>query len=145
MLDIVVAFRVAGSDVDPKEISALLSLMPSSSHRHGEPHWGKGGRRYSDFSEGMWSLETTLEKSRPLTEHLDEIGLALAGKEAVLRHLRSRAYDPGFFIGVFNVNDGDEVGLTAAQMRTWADLSIDVCFDLYAWNEPEVESIESSR
>lgn len=145
MLEMIVTFRVTGSEVDPNEISVLLGLKPSSGHRRGDPHFGNEGRRYADFSEGLWALETTLEKTRPLKEHLDELGFLLADKEAILRGLRARAYDLEIFVGVFDIKNGDEVGLSAAQMRMWADLGVDIGFDLYTWNEPEVAAVEASH
>jgi len=136
MLEFSVSFRVTGKDVDPEEISGILKLQPSDSHKRGDPHYGKQGR-YADFPEGLWALTSSLGQNRPLAEHLQNIRLQLQGREPVLAELRARGYLLDLFIGVFEIGDGDELALSASELKSLADLQLSVCFDLYTWNAPE--------
>ena len=136
MLEFSVSFRVTGKEVDPEEISGLLKLQPSDSHKRGDPHYGKRGR-YADFPEGLWALSSSLAQDRPLAEHLQHIRLQLQGREPVLAELRARGYLLDLFIGVFEIGDGDELALSDSELKSLADLQLSVCFDLYTWNAPE--------
>jgi len=136
MLEYSVALRITGESVDPEEISRLLQLKPSESHRRGDPHWGKGGR-YADFPSGLWALQSPLGQDQPLVEHIQILRSKLGDREPILAELRSRGYRLDLFVGVFEIGDGDEVSLPTSELRVLADLHLDVCFDLYTWNDPD--------
>ena len=130
-----VSFRVTGRDVDPLEVSEFLGLQASLSHKCGDPHFGKQGR-YADFPEGLWSLSSPLGRDRPLVEHIQNLRAQLEGKEQALESLRSRGYYLEIFVGVFDIGDADEISLSLSELKALSDLHVDVCFDLYTWNDP---------
>jgi hypothetical protein len=142
MLEIVTTIRIFGPEVDPDEVSGLLGLKPTSGHRRSEPHFGRGGRRYADRAGGLWALDSPLGRDRPLREHLYELRFLLQGKEIALRELRHRGYDLEVFVGVFEINDTDEISLSPAEMRALTELELGICFDLYTRDEPETGQVE---
>lgn len=132
-----VSFRIIGAEVDPEEVSDLLGLQPSVSHRLGDPHYGKQGRRYADYNEGLWALNSPLGEDRPLGEHLQYLELKLKERELALREFRSKGYRLDCFIGIFEIGDGDEVFLSASELKVLVDLGLDVCFDLFTLDDTE--------
>jgi len=139
MLEFLASLRITGKDLDPEEISGLLGLTPTTSHRRGDPHIGKKGR-YADYPEGFWALESPVRENKPLKEHLRYLKNQLTGKEQTLADLRSRGYTAEVFIGVFEIGDGDEVGLSRSELNDLAALQVDICFDLYTFNDPDAQN-----
>jgi hypothetical protein len=56
--------RISGDGLDMDEISRTLGLTPTHMHLKGEPH-GRGSRPQS-----IWMFEPTVDRSRPLDEHI---------------------------------------------------------------------------
>lgn len=73
------SFRIMAKDLDPKEISLLLGMSPDDAYKRGDPNWGEQGRRYSDFSEGLWSLASDVSRDQPPAVHIKDITNRLAG------------------------------------------------------------------
>lgn len=136
MLNFLASFNVVGKDLDPDEVSHILRLEPSKSHRSGDPHYGRGGR-YADHHSGLWSLRSPIERDKPLEEHLSHFKFFLKGKEAAIAGLRARGFYVEFFIGVFDIGDGDELSLSVSELSMLAALHADIRFDLYRDDEDE--------
>jgi Domain of unknown function (DUF4279) len=121
-----------GKDLDPEEISQLLGMSPDVAHKRGDPNWGKQGRRYSDFSEGLWSLKSALSRDQLPAEHIKDITDKLAGREEVLEILRQRGYRIDIFIGIFGADGNSGFDLPANISGVVGRLGINLEFDLYS-------------
>lgn len=127
------AFRVMGPNLDPAEISRLLELEPTESHRRGDPRFGKSGQRYSDFSEGLWGWRPALSDNEPFAEHLDALLNVLEPKAAVLQQLRDLDLRLDFFVGVFGSEGNFVLVLEHTLMKRLGALGVDLVFDVYCY------------
>ena len=127
-----VSFRLMAKDLDPKEISQLLGMSPDDAHKRGDPNWGKQGRRYSDFSEGLWSLASDVSRDEPPAVHVKDITDRLAGCAEALDTLRLRGYRMDIFIGVFGLEGNSGFALPAEVCEVVGRLGIALDFDLYS-------------
>jgi len=67
------SFRIMGKDLDPSDITNLLHLHPDQFHRCSDPNMSKSGRRYADYTEGLWALDSSVDETRAIDEHQDAI------------------------------------------------------------------------
>lgn len=122
-------------DLKPLEISTFLGLTPSHVHERGDPRVGDSGRRYSDYSEGLWELRSTLNESAPLDEHLRALLLILRDRGSLLQDLRASGHVLDIFAGVFAEGGNATVTLDAGLLRELGELGLSVVFDVYTGSE----------
>lgn len=84
-MEILVSFRIMGENLIPEEITNSLGIEPAVSHLKGEPHIDKSGRKYANYKMGIWSIDSTLEKTKTLDEHLSDVFNRLKTKETIVR------------------------------------------------------------
>jgi Domain of unknown function (DUF4279) len=117
--------------LEPSEISSLMGLKPSHSHRKGDPHIGRSGRRFSDFSQGLWELRSALPSEAPLTTHLKDLAGLLEERVGILDQLRSSDHAMDIFIGVFDEGGNTMFVLEDEAVQMFARLHLDIVFDVY--------------
>lgn len=127
-----VSFRVMGADLVPGEVSDLLGLKPDEAHRKGDPNIGRSGRRYSDFSEGLWALRSSADEGDPPDRHLSELLARLNGCAALLGELRRQGYRMDVFIGVFGIEGNSGFSIDPEISRKLGELGTKLEFDLYS-------------
>jgi Domain of unknown function (DUF4279) len=134
MTEFSVAFRVKSTDLDPQDVTNALGLEPSKSHKRGDAHRGPSGKRYSDFSGGLWSLKSPLAASASLDEHLLALLDQLGSRAATIREL-TVDYRIDFFIGVFGNGLGNFVfSISGEVLQSVAKLRVTLDFDVYEVN-----------
>ena len=126
------AFRVMGPDLDPAAISQLLELEPTEAHRRGDPRLGKSGRRYADFSEGLWGWRPDLTESEPLAEHLRALLDVLEPKAMALQQLQEMGLRLDLFVGVFGAEGNFSLSLEQELLSRLGRLSVDLVLDVYS-------------
>jgi hypothetical protein len=67
------SFRIIGKDLDPSEITNLLKIHPDQFHRCGDSNMSKVGRRYADFTEGLWALHSPADETQSIDAHLEAL------------------------------------------------------------------------
>jgi hypothetical protein len=126
------AFRVMGPDLDPAAVSQLLDLEPTEAHRRGDPRVGKSGRRYSDFSEGLWGWRPDLAESEPLAEHLRALLDVLEPKAMGLQQLKEIGLRLDLFVGVFGSEGNFALILEQELLSRLGRLGVDLVLDVYS-------------
>jgi hypothetical protein len=125
-------FRIMGADLDPEAISSRLNFKPDQSHRRGDPNYGKSGRRYSDFSEGLWSVKSNLPDTDPLDDHLAFLIDKLRGRASVLNELQQQGYRTDVYVGAFGEETGNlGFSISNASLRALGDLGLKLELDVY--------------
>lgn len=121
-----------GKNLDPDDVSRRLALVPGDSHRSGDPHLGKAGRRYADFSEGLWALSSSLVETASLEEHLGDIISRVGPKSDVLRELRLLGFRTDVFVGVFGQGGNSGFSISSATLAALGELGLTLEVDIYA-------------
>ncbi|HEX6903867.1 MAG TPA: DUF4279 domain-containing protein [Thermoanaerobaculia bacterium] len=126
------SFRVMGTDLDPDLVSQILGMEPSQSHKKGDPNIGKSGRRYSDFSEGLWALSLQSKEANNLEERLSTIVELLRDREKELKSLRELGYRMDIFVGVFGESTGNlGFSIDSNLLSALGKLGLTLDFDIY--------------
>ena len=125
------SFRIMGQDLDPSEITKLLNLHPDQSHRCGDPNMSKSGRRYADYTEGLWALDSSVDETHAIDEHLEALVTKLWNHRALLQEFRKRSYKMDILIGIFGIDDNMGLVLKHTLLRRVMQLGVDLDLDLY--------------
>src|SRR5262249_5403082 len=125
------SFRIIGKDLDPSEITELLHMHPDQSHRCGDPHISKSGHRYADHTAGLWALESSVDETHAINEHLEALVAKLWKHRSLLQEFRNRGYKIDIFIGIFGIDDNMEYVLKHTLLRRVMQLGVDLDLDLY--------------
>lgn len=125
-------FRAMGPDLDPAAVSRLLGLEPTEAHRRGDQRLGKSGRRYSDFTEGLWGWRPDLADTEPFAEHLRALLDVLEPKTAALQRLKEMGLRLDLFVGVFGSVGNFALILEEELLSRLGRLGIDLVLDVYA-------------
>jgi len=131
MVSTKVSFRIMGKDLDPAEITKLLQMHPDQSHRCGEPYINKSGHRYADYTEGLWALESSVDETHAMDEHLDAVVTKLWKQRGLLQEFSQRGYKIDLFVGIFGIDDNVGFVLKHTLLRRVMQLGVDLDLDLY--------------
>ena len=131
MVSIKASFRIMGKDLDPSEITNLLHMPPDQSHRCGDPNMSKSGRRYADYTEGLWALDASVDETHVIDEHLEVLVTKLWKHRHLLQALRNRGYKIDIFVCIFGIDDNMGLGLKHTLLRRVIQLGVDLDLDLY--------------
>src|SRR5687767_5501597 len=99
------SFRIMGKALDPSEITNLLHMPPDQSHRCGDPNIGKSGRRYTDYTEGLWALHSSVDETHAIDAHLEALVTKLWQHRDLLQEFSKRGYKIDICVGIFGLND----------------------------------------
>jgi len=99
------SFRIIGKDLDPSEITNLLHLHPDQPHRCGDPNSSQSGRRYADYTEGLWAIDSSVDETHAIDAHLEALVTKLWKHREILQEFRNRGYRLDIFVGIFGIDD----------------------------------------
>lgn len=133
----VAALRIFGEELDPVEISRLLSAIPSDSHRKGEAWVSSSGRRYVRKT-GMWSLEASREAPDSLQSQILRILTVLSADQEAWRILGHR-FEIDMFCGLFMAESSEGLDISAAVMGWLAERGIPLAICIYGADGPPLE------
>jgi hypothetical protein len=125
------SFRIIGKDLDPSEITNLLHMHPDQSHRCGDPNMSKSGRRYADYTEGLWAIDSAVDETHAIDAHLEALVTKLWQHRDLLQEFRNRGYRIDIFVGIFGIDDNMGLVLNNALLRRVMQLGVDLDLDLY--------------
>ena len=120
-----------GKDLDPSEITNLLHIHPDQSHRYGDPNISKSGRRYADYTEGLWALDSSVDETSAIDAHLEALATKLWKHRDLLQEFRKRGYKIDIFVGIFGIDDNIGCVLKNTLLRRVVQLGVDLNLDLY--------------
>ena len=125
------SFRIIGKDLDPSEITNLLHMHPDQSHRCGDPNMSKSGRRYADYTEGLWAIDSSVDETHAIDAHLEALVAKLWKHRDLLQEFRNRGYKIDIFVGIFGIDDNLGLVLKNALLSRVMQLGVDLDLDLY--------------
>ena len=97
------SFRIMGKDLDPSEITALLHMHPDQFHHCGDPNMSQSGRRYADYTEGLWAVDSSAGETSAIDVHLEALVTKLWKHRDLLQEFRKRGYKIDIFIDSFQL------------------------------------------
>jgi hypothetical protein len=140
----VFSLRVFHPSIDPEEISEGFGLAPRHSRRAGEERKTPKGQSLSGtYNTSYWMTELTGDESGrgDLTTALRDIANRLRAYEFFVKKIRDEGGRVEIFIGwLLEGNDG--FVLDNALMARFAELGIDLSFDVYPPQDPERRPVQ---
>lgn len=128
-----VTLALYGEDLEPKEITELLGVEPSSAHRRGDVR-SRGSRPYP---KGAWFLELVGTPPRGPEELLEELIDRVPPSSApVWAELRER-FDVRVRFGIFLEAWNRGFGVSAGQLEQLSAMADRFEFDIYANGEDD--------
>jgi hypothetical protein len=118
-------FTVVG-DFDPFDITARVGVQPTKSWRKGDLH--PQNRLERKFSR--WSLHSTLEQTRPIEEHIDDVLAQLAAHSSEFKIISSEFGGVLEIVAYFN-SDYPGLFISKSQIAAMADFGLEADFDFY--------------
>jgi len=131
MISTKASFRIMGRDLDPSEITNLLHMHPDQFHRCGDPHMSQSGRRYADYTEGLWALHASVDETSAIDEQLEALVTKLWKHRDLLQEFRNRGYKIDICVGIFGIDDNMGFVLKNTLLRRIMQLGVDLDLDLY--------------
>ena len=125
------SFRIMGKDLDPSEVTKLLNMHPDQSHRCGDPNMSTSGRRYADYTEGLWAIDSSVDETHAIEAHLEALVTKLWKDREILQEFRKRGYKMDIFIGIFDIGDNMGCVLKNTLLRRVMQLGVDLDLDFY--------------
>jgi Domain of unknown function (DUF4279) len=77
--------RIFGNIPNLDEITQLLSVAPSDTHRKGDRGWGPN---LPPYEHDMWSYKAPVQKTEPLHVHIDTLWNTFRERKEYLLHLK---------------------------------------------------------
>lgn len=129
-----ISLRLQHPTADPAEFTRVLGLVPSHSHKSGEPRLSYKGEPMSGCNkETLWVTEVA--KGRwpdvDLSAAIEAAVGRIAGHKALFERIRTEGGHAEFFIGWF-VGDQNGDCFDCDLLGRLAELKIDLSFDVYA-------------
>jgi hypothetical protein len=121
-----------GKDLDPSDITNLLHMYPNQSHRCGDPNISKSGRRYADYTEGLWALHSSVDETSTIDAHLEALVTKLWQHRDLLQEFKKRGYKIDICVGIFGIDDNLGFVLTHTLLRRVIQLGVNLDLDLYS-------------
>ena len=112
-----VCFRVMGRDLEPEAISTSLGLSPTQQHKRGDANVSSAGRKYGEFSEGLWSLDSSLSAESSVDSHVKSLIAKLGGREDRVTQLNGEGLRIDIFVGVFGLAGTHGFRLSSASIE----------------------------
>ena len=132
----VISLRISHPDIDPEEITRILSLTPARTHKTGDPRQTPKGKPLEGiYKETYWYTQLVPEGERssgdePLEDFLFETVEELQQFSNFFSRVRAEEGHIDLFIGIFgNRNYGFE--LPPKMLMAIGELGIALSFDIY--------------
>ena len=131
------AYLTVTGDFDPKVITDRLGIMPSESWQEGM----RNERTYLERKFSRWSLNSRLDHSAALEEHVRDVLEQTRGNEAAIRELGQEFKCWVQLVGYFH-NDYPGFGLDSVLIGGLAALNVGIDCDFYYLYSHEREDSE---
>lgn len=128
-IETTITFKITGDNLEPSEVTTLLGIEPSKSHRKGDK-WPT--RPEHSYVTGYWGLDSSLKSDSPLVDHLDYLLRILLPKAESIHLLVEKGMQPCFYCGIF-VSDCLDVSvlLEPDQLKSIADARCQLHLQFY--------------
>lgn len=134
------SLRISSNTMSAAEITHTLGLKPTSSYEKGTP-LSKRNPKSAVRQQSVWILESGLDSSQPLAQHIACLVALVEEKIDVLKKLLPIC-DIDIFCGFSSESGQGGFVLNAALLKRITAIPIDIVLDLYppANDEPESDS-----
>ena len=85
-----VALRFFGDDLEPDEITAVLGIQPTESHRRGDIRRTRSGRAIGEWREGAWLYKEKSDDVESIEEALASFVQKLSESKEKIRSISCR-------------------------------------------------------
>lgn len=120
--------RIAGDDLDPEEVTALLGAQPSDAQRKGQQLPSKSAVRIA--KTGLWRLSAADTQPENVDAQVQEILGQLTQDLEVWRVLSER-FEVDLFCGWFMNESNEGVTISKGTLRALADRGVELALDIY--------------
>jgi len=111
--------RICGDRLNFDEITTRLGLQPKTLHRKGE----KPDPRHAGFRDDMWAYSPSVEKTRPLGEHIDALWMDLKPHKRFLLGLK-KSFEIDVFLGYRSNCDNAGIVVPYKSLEMFTELEI---------------------
>lgn len=132
----VATLRIAGDELQPAELSALLGHTASTEQVKGEVLVGKATGPARTAKAGMWCLEATDATPADLDGQIAELLLKLTADLKVWKQI-SEKYQIDLFCGLFMKVNNEGLSISAASMKALGERGVEIALDIYGPDEAD--------
>jgi hypothetical protein len=128
-----VSLRICGDDLDPDEITSLMGVMPTRSHRRGEAIVSSNGKHSRICKRGIWSIkyEPIADSDADLESTIMSLLSQLPSETSVWSSLSAK-YEIDLFCGLFLEAPNRGLTLSAKLLKCLGDRGVELGFDVYS-------------
>jgi hypothetical protein len=124
------SFRIMGDNLDPVEITELLGIQPSHSHKKGDSKKGTV-IEFPPYPSGLWSIDSSaIPKTKELEEHLSYLLNILEPLKQQIEMLKKEGFKMDFFCGYFSEIDSG-IMLSSNVLKRLGELEVDLDVDIW--------------
>ena len=130
--NIMVRFSIYGESFDPTDITKLLEIKPSHTHKKGDML--KNG--ISTRKDTAWSIETGYEESLNINDQIERILKLLEGKKDILLRIRRDMPVEMLFMIVVKIENKETPAMYFLKdtLNFFHEIKAEVGFDLYVYD-----------
>ena len=120
------SLRFVGVGEHHDSILQMTGMNPTHIHRKGEPRFARSVRLWE---EDVWSLQSPLDDSATLDQHLHWLCDTVAPHSEYFRDLISRASRAEIILGCFSESPYPFLSVTAESLRLVRELNLGISFN----------------
>lgn len=128
-----VYLTISDFDFEPEEITAFLGIIPSKTHKKGEPIIPKGNPNYQ-YKHNHWSLKSLSNDSIELAKHIESIFEQVKEKWQILVDIGNQYYIE-IECAIYIYDDSEQpipiIHLDKEITQKLAELNAEIDIDLY--------------
>jgi ribosomal protein L19 len=123
------SLRIGGDELEPDEITSLLSCPPTRAHRKGDVDIGKKTGTKVVKKSGMWSLKAD-DLVSELEEKIQDLLSRVTADLSIWQSLQSR-FSMNIFCGLFMNRSNEGLELSASVLQEMGKRGIELQLDIY--------------
>lgn len=135
------SLTIAGDDLDPAEVTALLGCTPTEAFRKGDAWSARHPNRH--WAHGIWILASALDRDVELETQIAHL-LSQVSNDAVAWQQISARFFSRIFCGIFMDQWNEGFGLTPTTLARLSTCGLHLDVDLYGPSDDE-EPDETSK
>jgi len=125
------ALRIAGDDLVPEEVTALLGREPTTRYRKGDVVRGENTARIYTKKFGMWALEIADRSPGDLEAQILELLNSLTNDLGVWSRLKS-GFEIDLYCGFFMKASNEGTTISNSVLRLLGERGIELSIEIYA-------------
>jgi hypothetical protein len=130
----VATLRIAGDELIPSEITALLGCMPSYDQFKGQVILGKNTGKKRIAKTGLWSLYAVECEPENLDKQISELLGKLPDDITIWKSL-AKKFKIDLFCGLFMENGNEGMEISPLQLKMLGERGIILALDIYDGND----------